>query len=129
MIQNTKIFGLILIFFGIAIILWALYTSNGIFTTKKPVPELFKIGTQDMLSEPTDNTEQAQDSIGIDLAIPDILQNEAGDMLKNQIQTLLPEIPSNAIVKLLNLLSWAIFSMIVMSGGSKISILGIRLIK
>ena len=104
-----KTLGLILLFLGIVIILYALYSSFNIFTAKAAPPEIFKIETQ---------TSSQQGNQGLE----EQFQEMIGDQLKGMI-------PVDSIPTLLNLIAWSILAGILIFGGAQISSLGIKLIK
>lgn len=107
-----KISGLLLIFAGLAIIVFALWRSYDIFTGKFGVPAFFQ--TQ----EETKNTPPTAEGVGVEV----LLQKTIQDQLKGLL-------PADSINKSFNLVIWSILAMILMSGGSKISDLGIKMIK
>ena len=104
----NKILGLILLFLGIAIILFTLYYSFNIFTAKAAPPEIFKLESQAASSE-------AQG-----------LEAQFQEMISEQLKGL---IPVDSITTLLNLITWSIFAGILIFAGAQISGLGIKLIK
>ena len=104
-----KFLGLVLLFLGLIIILYSLYSSYNIFNAKNQAPEIFAIEKVKSMSGQTQDIE-AQ------------LQN----LLQEQLKGLLP---AGSVPQLLNLMSWSIFAGILIFGGSQISGLGIRLIK
>ena len=101
---------LILLFSGIIIIIYTLYSSYGIFTAKNPAPEIFKVEQKTTLQKGGSQDTQAQ------------LQ----DMLQEQLKGLLP---TGSIPTLLNMFSWSIFAGISILAGTQISSLGIKLLK
>jgi hypothetical protein len=110
-----KIFGGIIIFVGIAIIFWTLYASYNNFAGKSQFPELFKF-----------EVEKGKEDSGQISLKPEELQKEIGQIVKNQMREI---IPLDFIAKIFNLISWSVFSAIFIFGGSKISEIGIKLIK
>ena len=106
-----KIIGWFLLFVGIAIIFYSLFTSYQIFTTKTPAPEIFKVTEKETISQKG----KVQD-----------LEAQMEKMLEEQLKGM---IPTDSLPKLLNLLSWSIFAGILIFGGAQISNLGIKLIK
>lgn len=104
-----KTLSLILIFVGLAIILYALYSSFNIFTAKTAPPEIFKIEGQGS------STSGAQG-----------LEAQFQEMINNQLMGL---IPFDSVTTLLNLIAWSIFAGILIFGGAHVSGLGIKLIK
>jgi len=103
-----KILGLILLFVGLIIILYSLYSSFNIFTAKTSAPEIFK--TEIVPSQKNGEGLEAQ------------VQQMIGEQLKGML-------PANSIPQLLNLISWSIFAGILIFGGTQITTLGIKLIK
>ena len=103
-----KILGLVLLFLGLIIILYSLYSSFNIFTAKTSAPEIFK--TEIVPSQKNGGGLEAQ------------VQQMIGEQLKGIL-------PANSIPQLLNLISWSIFAGILIFGGTQITTLGIKLIK
>ena len=104
-----KILGLILLFVGLIIILYSLYSSFNIFNAKTSAPEIFK-------------TEETT------------LSQKGGQGIEAQVQQMISEqlkgmLPAGSFPQLLNLIAWSIFAGILIFGGSQISTLGIKLIK
>lgn len=100
MIKRTS--GIILLFGGIVIILYSLYSSYNIFTAKKEAPVIFNAPKQP--------------------EVQDQLQKALGEQLNGIL-------PADSIPGLFNLVSWSIFASILTFGGAQISGLGIKLIK
>jgi hypothetical protein len=116
-----KIIGWLLLFAGLAIIFWAIWSSYHIFTGAKEVPTLFKSGESAAVSlspQPTpgvmekDLQEQAQK----------IIQGQIGEQLKEMM-------PADFISKIFNLFAWAIFVGLLVFAGSHIAGVGIKLMK
>ena len=104
-----KVLGLILLFLGIVIILYSLYSSYNIFTAKTAPPEIFKI---------TEQTSSPKETQG--------LEAQFQEMINEQLRGI---IPVDSIPTLLNLIVWSILAGILIFGGAQISGLGIKLIK
>lgn len=110
-----KKIGYAFLFLGVIIILWGVWFSYGIFTGKKPAPELFKM-----------------DSSDINLSLPKIsgvdqqMQNQVNSILQSQLGSLLA---GDSVSKILNLTAWSIFMAILVMACGKISTIGINLIK
>jgi len=102
-------------FIGLLIIFWTLYSSYNIFTGKSSPPEVFKIEKKEVVSlkkkVPTTIEE---------------IQQQIGEILAEHLKEILPE---EFLIKILNLISWSIFTGILIFGGSQISSLGIKLLK
>lgn len=112
--SNIKgISGWILLIAGIFIIFWALYSSYNIFLGKKEAPQIFS----QEIEEETPSDEGAPSGQ---------MQEEMKRAVADQIENM---VPSFFISRILNLISWSIFVGILIFGGSKISLLGIRLIR
>ena len=107
-----KIFGLILLAAGLAIIFWSLYSSYNIFTAKTAAPEIFA-AQKGAATSPTGKGSQN-------------IQDQVQQMIGEQLKGLLP---TTSINQLLNLIAWSIFAGILIVGGSQISNIGIRLLK
>ena len=108
MIMIKKILGLILLFLGLMVIFYAIYSSFNIFTAKTAPPNVFKSDTQ-ALSQKGGQGVEAQ------------FQEMIGEQLKGIL-------PTDSISNLLNLVAWSIFAGILIFGGAQIAGLGIKLI-
>ena len=113
-----KIFGWVLLAFGLAIIIWALYSSYNIFTGRSPVPEFFKIEKMATQASPSQK--------GRLPISPEALQQEIGKMIGEQLKGILP---LDTLPKILNLFVWSTLAWILIFGGGQISSLGIKLLK
>jgi len=109
--KTNKIIGLVLLFLGLFIILYPLYQSYNIFTAKTAAPQIFKV-TVPVIEETLKKTSTPQ--------------QEMEKALGEQLQKLMP---SDFLPKMMNLISWSIFVTLLLLGGSKISTLGIKLMK
>lgn len=109
-----KLFGWLLLFFGVAFIIWTLYVSWQIFNNQKPAPEIFK---------PMQIEEIAPAKVPSGLGQ---LQQQMQEMVSSQLKEL---IPKDFIPKLFNLIAWSIGAAILILGGGKIAVLGIKLLK
>ncbi|MCX6761129.1 MAG: hypothetical protein NTZ84_03470 [Candidatus Nealsonbacteria bacterium] len=108
----TKISGWLLFFIGFFIIVFAVWHSYNIIFAKAEIPDFFQT------PEETKNVPAATETQDVQV----LLQKAMQDQLKGFF-------PPDIITKSLNLFAWATLALILMSGGSKISDLGIRLIK
>lgn len=113
-----KIAGWLLLVAGLLLIFWTLYSTYNIFTGKKLAPEIFKI-------EKKEQVLPEKESKGPPTSQEEI-ENEMKKMIEEQIKEI---IPSELLSKLLNLISWSIFAGILIFGGSRVSGIGIRLVK
>ncbi len=110
--KDLKIIGGLLLLMGVTIIIGSLYLSYNIFSAKTLVPEIFK-------------TEAIKQSLQVDSPA-----NQLEAVFQEQIQEQLKGLlPTDTIPKLLNLISWSIFSGIMMFAGGQISNLGIKLMR
>jgi len=117
--DTKKIIGISLLAAGVLIIFFALYSSYAIFTAKKPAPEVFK--TQGGASSPLPQASAPATGLS-EKDIQENIQNMVGEQIKGLL-------PTDSIVKLLNLISWSMLAAILTWGGSRISGLGIKLLK
>ncbi len=108
---SKQIVGWIVFFAGLGLIAWTLMSSYNIFTAKTVAPEVFKAPQGTALTQGSGIQDtQAQ------------LQQMIGEQLKGIL-------PADSITKLLNLLVWSMLAFLLLSGGSQIAGLGIKLIK
>jgi hypothetical protein len=107
-----KIIGWILLFLGIAVIFYSIYSSFDIFTGVKEAPEIFKVAEKQTVLpkkiEPSD------------------IQGQMEKLVEKQLTGLMP---FGSISIVLNLMSWSIFAGILIFAGAQMSGLGIKLIK
>ena len=106
-----KITGFILLGIGVAIVLYTLFASYGIFTGANEPPELFQ--------EPT-----PKQSAGT-TAAPQDIEAQVNALLGQQLQNLLPE---NTISRMLNLFAWSAFAGLAIFGGTQLAGLGVKLL-
>jgi len=102
---GNKILGLILLIVGLCLILLGLYNAYNIFQGRSVLPQVF----QDYSIEEIDG-----------------VQDEMQAILDSQLEKV---IPAGSLLKLLNLISWSIFTWLVFLGGFKIAMIGVRLMK
>ncbi|MFA6096310.1 MAG: hypothetical protein WC788_01630 [Candidatus Paceibacterota bacterium] len=137
---QNKIAGWALLGLGLAVIFWGIYSSYSVFTGKTKAPEIFATPA---VSEKAQNA--AADSSKIETIDPSKLQNLSPAQLKDlqaqqqaqtqaMVQNSISEqfdklVPADLIPKLMNLSSWSIFIFILIYAGSKISGLGISLLR
>lgn len=117
--SQKKIIGWVLLVLGLIIIFWTIFSSYNIFTAKKPAPAVFKAKEQEKKE---------------DVSQKDYFQNFSQEELQKELQWVITEqikeiLPSDFLVKLMNLISWSIFAGILFFGGAKISGIGINLLK
>ena len=114
-----KIFGWLLLFIGLAIILYGIYASFNIFTAKDTVPELF-------VSEQTEQTSEISLPILGEIPTQESMQIDMQEIMGEQMKSILP---SDFFPLLFNLMAWSIFAGISIFGGAQIADLGIKLLK
>jgi len=103
--MNTRIIGFILLFLGVALILYGVYSSFNIFNSKTTVPQIF--------------TPAQIQKVQIN-----------GNDLQTQLQGMIPLASlMGDLAKFFNLATWSIFMGILIFAGAQISSLGIKLIK
>lgn len=103
-----KIFGLILVILGIAIIGWGLFNTYEIFTAKKEPPKMF-----------TEVVQKQTSALGgtIDAQIQKMIGSQLADVL-----------PTASITKFLDLSAWFLLVWILFLGGGQISSIGVKLL-
>lgn len=107
-----KIIGWVLLFLGMAIIFYSLYSSFNIFTGAKEAPEIFKMNEKETILF------KEVDSLNV--------QGQMERLIEKQLTGLLP---ADFMPKILNLIVWSMIAGILIFGGAQISGLGIKLIK
>lgn len=104
-----QIIGWFFVALGVAIILYSLYNSFQIFNGLKNAPSIF-VTQESIIKNPAESS---------------ILPEEIAIQFQQYLKNVMP--PSN-VNQLLNLISWSIFSWILIIGGSHIANLGIKLV-
>ncbi len=140
--SSNKITGCLLLAVGMGIIFWSVFASYDIFTAKKEAPKVFSYNSGGIVNLNGDSGKKAgsEEAVIIDkskLTDPNYLKSleadqkaQVEDMVKSQISGQLKEmIPEEFTLKLLNLSSWSMLVFILIFAGSKISGLGIKLMK
>ena len=92
MVKAEKIFGWILLFLGLGIICWGLYSSLNIFSGKINVPEVFKIGKEEKI--PLTQKD-----------VPQGIESQMREMMGEQLKEMLP---AGFLFQFANLISWSI---------------------
>ncbi len=118
----TKIFGWILIFAGLAIIIWPLYFSYNIFQGQSKTPDIFGIEEKAITAPITSDKKVPV----IPSGLQEDFQKEMEGMIGDQFKELLPV---DALPELLNLVAWSIIAGLFIFGGFQISNLGVKLAK
>jgi len=108
--MTKEISGFILLFVGVGIILWSLYSSYNIFTVQTEVPEIFQLSQEGAAIRSGEGGELAQ----------------VEALIQQQLQAILPV---DSISQLMNLMAWSIFAGILIFGGAQIAGLGVKLLK
>ncbi|MFH1657620.1 MAG: hypothetical protein ABH919_04080 [bacterium] len=114
----TKIIGFLLLFFGVATIFCAIYSSYNIFTVKSEVPEIFSVPqAKPSLSQEINKTKEVQSMQDVQNQLQETLKEQMGEML-----------PADFIPKLLNLVAWSIFASLLIFAGTQLATIGVKLI-
>lgn len=111
----NKFFGIILLILGLLIIFWGLYSSYNIFKGNQVLPEVFRSNEIDFGLEKDDSSKTIN---------PQDIQKQMEETMNEQLSKI---IPSGSMLKLLNLISWSLFAWILIMGGGKIAIIGVKL--
>lgn len=110
-----QIIGWVLVFGGLAVVFYGLYTSFFIFTGQKEAPELFSSKEQSvaasMPSLQAGSTAEAQELAA------QLLQQQLGGIF-----------PADSINRSFNLVAWSIFAWILIMGGGQIAGIGVKLL-
>jgi len=110
---GNKIIGIVLLICGLSMILWSVYVSYNMFQGNRSVPEI-------LMPQIDAEIEIADDSA------PTQIDEQIKQTIKEQMANILPQ--AN-VYKLLNLIVWSIFAWIMIIAGTKISSLGIGMLK
>jgi len=108
-----KIIGWSLFAIGLLIIFWSLYSSFQIFVQGASAPEIFK----------TIKAEEINPAEGRGNLSLEAIQQQIQQQLVNAF------LPLNFLPKILNLISWSLFVGIAIFAGSRISGLGLKLLR
>ena len=114
MIYFVRIFGVIMLLFGIFIIAFSVFASFRIFTGAMSPPEVFSLQEGQQLV-PSQDTSSPQEGF----------QEQAKQLIQEQIQSVLPQ---GTVPKMLNLMVWSFLAGLFILAGSQASGLGIKLI-
>ena len=111
-IPIQKIFGILLVIAGLAILGFSLFQSFQIFTGEAIAPALFS---------------------GNETTIEDVIEKEA-DPLQQQLDSLLDEqlgklLPTDSIPQMLDLVAWSVFASLLFFGGAQVSSIGVKLLR
>jgi len=115
----NKIIGWVFIFLGVVMIFYSVYSSFNIFTGKKLAPEIFSISLEQV-------SKYREEEVDLNQDLEEQAKNQAEEMVKQQLGKMIPD---GSFPKFFNLISWSIFTGILIFAGSKISEIGIRLVK
>jgi hypothetical protein len=113
-----KIIGWVFLFVGVLIIIGGIWESYQIFNAQKSVPEIFKF--QKEMASPVANSPK-----GLTKSPEEKISQEIKQTIQGQLEKMLP---SDFVVKFLNLISWSIFATFLVFAGGKLSELGIKLL-
>lgn len=110
--MNTlpKLIGWLVFFLGLSIICYTLFASFNIFTGKAEVPAFFEVPKTTGTGSASSNQQMA------------LVQQALSEQLKGMF-------PADFSTRIMNLAVWSMLAFILISGGSKIASLGIKLLK
>ncbi|MCD6148617.1 hypothetical protein J7J18_04550 [bacterium] len=109
-----KIFGWILLFTGLTIISWTLYSSYNIFYKNQSLPCVFRIQEKKA-------PEVSSQGLGLEAQLEEKMKEAVGEQIKEIISP-------RTLERLLNIIAWSVFAGILIFGGGQISSLGIKMI-
>jgi len=112
--MSKKIIGWVLLVSGILLIAWGVWSSVSIFTAKKVAPEIFKTPETETNAPKKLLTPQEQ------------IQQDMQGVIQEQIGNMIPE---GSMTSMLNLIAWSIFMTILIFAGSKVAMIGVKLLK
>jgi len=107
-----KYLGIVFFLLGIIMIISSLYFSYKIFTGSQQAPQIFSIKSEEGASSGA--------------SLPSNLQEQINKIVNEKIKEIFPQ---EYINKLLNLMSWSVFAWILLTGGSTVASLGIKMLK
>ena len=117
--MNTeRIIGFTLLGIGVALILYSLYGSFGIFTGAQNPPEVVLVPMQETEGAMMQKKASVPSS-------PEDMQKQVEGVIGEQLQKILP---MDVIPKTLNLSVWSIFVGIVILAGTQIAGIGVKLL-
>ena len=112
--KASPIIGWILVVVGLSVISFGVFSAYNVFTNRANPPVIF---------QPTVASAPAASSSSGDMAaVEKILQERIH-------QEILAIIPADSFAKVLNLISWSTFVMLLIFAGTQVASLGIKLIK
>tara|TARA_B100001971_G_C18212668_1_gene551739 strand:+ start:929 stop:1279 length:351 start_codon:yes stop_codon:yes gene_type:complete len=112
-IPVQKIFGILLVIAGLAILGFSLFQSFQIFTGEAAAPALFSGNTT---------------------TIEDVIDKESVDPLQEQFDSILDEqlgklLPTDSIPQMMDLIAWSVFASLLFFGGAQVSSIGVKLLR
>lgn len=108
-----KITGYLLLFTGLAIIIFSVYSTYNIFVGKVVPPDLFSLVQKDTTLE-----EETKENLKLEEQVENILTEKIREIF-----------PTEFLVRLLNLGSWTLLASILIFAGNQIAGLGIKLLR
>lgn len=115
--KTKNIIGWVLLSIGLIIIAWTLFFSFRVFMGQANPPQVFKT--------PNDSTQQ-EVSGDKKTTITEDLQNQLKKMIDSQLGKILP---FEFFAKVMNLLAWSLFAIILFFGGGKLCTVGVAMLK
>jgi len=107
---TERVIGFSLLALGVAIILYALYASYGIFTGADDPPEIYKAS-------------EKQQAVNVST---EGMEAQVQALLQEQLKEILPD---EALPKTFNLFVWSMLGGILIFGGGQIAGIGIKLLR
>lgn len=117
----TKALGLLLLLLGLALIFYGIFSSYQVFTNATQPPTIFVVSPTST-QKPASNGSEA----GISGLLGGLVGIDVGKVMGGEIQKILP---ADYLPKLLNLLSWSVFTSLLIFASSQVAGLGIKLLK
>lgn len=121
-----KIIGWIVVFCGLALIVFTVNASFGYFTGKKDFPSVFKSPALETRQEVLDNG-VAFFPVGVpDTIDPQVQMQQALNQATSQ--AVASALPADSMTKILNLLSWSVFATFLVFSGAQVAGIGVKLL-
>lgn len=111
---TNKIIGYVLLAAGVLLILWVVFQSYQIFTNKASAPILFTVPAP-----------QEKATAKTPAAVEEQLKQQIDNSIKEQLAKILPV---DVLPRALNLMSWSIFTGILIFAAGQLASLGIRMV-
>lgn len=117
----NKSLGIILLFLGIAVILYPIYFSFKIIEGEKSIPAIFK-----EISLKKSNNALSEEGVPSSGNLQEDMEKKARQIISQELSNLFPV---ENINQFFNLIAWSIIAGVIIFAGAQLSQLGIRLLK